>query len=108
MAKTTPEPETHQADKAEPTGKERSPLSAFAHHQLNALEETGKAFAALLPKDFRDHAGSAIKETRNSWGALVDGVVDTVEGGLDKLRSKPKTGKDADEGGKDKVKVDVE
>lgn len=81
----------------------RKPLDAFVRHQVRALEETGKALVSLLPKEFRDHAGNAVDEARASWGALFDGVIDTVETGLDKLRSKPK-----EEPSKDKVKVDVE
>ncbi len=81
----------------------RKPLDAFAHHQVRALEETGKAFAALLPKDFRTHAGNALDEARASWEALFDGVLDTLECGMDKLRGKPGAGDD-----KEKVKVEVE
>lgn len=97
MAKTKVEPQT---EKKAP----RTPLGAFAQHQINALEETGKALASLLPKDFRTHAGNALKETRNSFGVLFDGVIDTVEDGLNRLRSKPKE----DEAAKDKVKVEVD
>ena len=78
------------------------PLKAFVKHQGKAIEETGKAFVALLPKGFRDHAGNALEESKQGFGVLVDGVIDTVESGLDKLRTK-KT-----DPGKDKVRVDVE
>ena len=81
----------------------RKPLDAFAHHQMRALEETGKALVALLPKDFRTHAGSALDEARAGWDELFDGVLDSVECGVDKLRGKPKAGDD-----KEKVKVEVE
>ncbi|MCZ7541218.1 MAG: hypothetical protein M5U29_15165 [Anaerolineae bacterium] len=81
----------------------RKPLDAFAHHQVRALEETGKALASLLPQDFRAHAGKAFDETRASWEALFDGVLDSLECGVDKLRGKPKAGDD-----KEKVKVEVE
>lgn len=91
-----------QPDKGASTAP-RKPLDAFAHHQVRALEETGKALASLLPKSFREHAGNALDETRASWEALFDGVLDSLECGVDKLRGKPKAGDD-----KDKVKVEVE
>ena len=82
---------------------ERSPLDAFVHHQVRAVEETGRALASLLPKDFRTHVGNALEETKTSFGALFDGVVDSIGCGVDKLRRAPK-----EEPGKDKVKVDVD
>jgi hypothetical protein len=85
--------------------KERSTLDGFIHHQGKALEESGKALAGLLPKDFRDHASNALDEARTSWKILFDGVIDTVESGLDKLRSEPKAD---DRPGKEKVQVEVE
>lgn len=88
---------------AEETRNDRPPLKAFVKHQGRALEETGKALVSLLPKGFRDHAGNALDESKQGFGVLFDGVIDTVESGLDKLRTKPKG-----ESGKDKVKVDVE
>jgi hypothetical protein len=94
-AKSKPEQESERV--------ERTPLDAFFRHQGRAWEETGKAFASLLPDEFRTHFGSALEESRASFKALVDGVIDTVECGLDKLRNAPK-----DEPGKDKVKVEVE
>jgi hypothetical protein len=94
-AKSKPEQESGQG--------ERSTLDAFVHHQGRALEETGKAFASLLPGEFRTHVGSALEESRASFKVLFDGLIDTVECGLDKLRGTPK-----DEPGKDKVKVEVE
>jgi hypothetical protein len=94
-AKSKPEQASEQG--------ERSPLDAFVHHQGRALEETGKAIASLLPGEFRTHVGSALEESRASFKALFDGLIDTVECGLDKLRGAPK-----DEPGKDKVKVEVE
>jgi hypothetical protein len=94
-AKSKPEQESEQG--------ERSPLDAFVHHQGRALEETGKAFASLLPGEFRTHFGSALEESQASFNALFDGLIDTIECGLGKLRSTPK-----DEPGKDKVKIEVE
>jgi len=81
----------------------RKSLDAFVHHRRRALEETGKAFVSLLPEDFRTHAANALDETRASWEAVFDGVLDTLECGVDKLRSRPKAGDD-----KEKVRVEVE
>ena len=94
-AKTQPEPP--------PQEKQRSGLDGFVHHQGKAIEETGKAFVSLLPKDFRSHVGKAVDECRASWEVLADGVIDTVESGLNRLRSKPKEDEDTT-----KVKVEVE
>lgn len=96
MAKAKSEQATQETVK-------RTPLEAFIHHQGRALEETGKAFASLLPKDFRTHAGNALEESKASVEVVVDAVIDSVQCTLDKLRVTP-----ADEPGKDKVKVDVD
>jgi hypothetical protein len=79
-------------------------LDAFIHHQGRALEETGKAFASLLPKDFRTHVGNALEEGKAGLEVVADAMIDGVQCTLDKLH----TTKPADEPGKDKVKVDVD
>lgn len=84
--------------------QERTPLEAFLHHQGRALEETGRALASLLPREFRTHAGNALDESCASFKVLVDGVIDGVQDTLDWLRSTPA----GDEPGKEKVKVDVD
>jgi hypothetical protein len=86
-----------------PQEKNRTGLDGFFHHQGKAFEETGKAFASLLPKEFRTHVGNAVEECRASFVDLADGVIDTFESGLDHLRSKPKEEEDTT-----KVKVEVE
>jgi hypothetical protein len=80
-----------------------SPLKGFLRHQRNALEETGKAFAALFPKDFRSHTSRALEESKTSFEVLFEGVIDGMERGLDKLRCSKEDA--PDEG---KVKVEVE
>ena len=94
-------PKTKTPDAEAVPEKKRSPLEAFVYHQGKALEETGKAFVSLLPKDFRTHTANAIDESKASFEILANGVLDTVECGLEKLRGKP----GEDEG---KVKVEVE
>lgn len=80
----------------------RTPIGKFLHHQGRAIEESGKAVLALLPNGFRRHANNALEETSHAWGALANGVIDTVQDGLDKLRTAPKDTPD------EKVKVEVE
>lgn len=91
---------SQQAAKAE----ERPPLLAFVHHQANALEETGKAFASLLPKEFRSHANKAVEEGTAGFNALFDGLKNEVERGVERLK-KFGAFDEADEG---KVKVEVD
>lgn len=91
------------AEKDKKEQAERTPLGAFVHHQGRALEETGKAFIALLPKGFREHAETALDESKQGFEVLIDEVIDTVDSGLDRLRRKPK-----DKASKDKVKVKVD
>ena len=57
----------------------RSPLEAFARHQVAALEEVGKAIVSLLPKEFRKHTASAIDEGKAGFEALYDGVKEEIE-----------------------------
>ncbi len=97
MAKAKTQPETP------PQEKNRTGLDGFIHHQGKAIEETGKAFVSLLPKEFRTHVGNAVGECRASFEVLADGVIDTFGSGLDRLRSRPKEEEDTT-----KVKVEVE
>jgi hypothetical protein len=90
---------------AKKAAKKRSMLDEFVQHQDKALEESGKALAGLLPKDFRDHAANALDEATTGWKILFDGVIDRVESGLDKLRSEPKA---KDRPSKEKVQVEVD
>ncbi len=78
-----------------------APLDAFMEHQRRGINETGRAFASLLPKDFRTHAGNAVEEMQASWAVLLDGAIETLKGRLDKMKPTP----DDDTG---KVKVEVE
>jgi len=89
----------------EPESKS-SPLKAFVDHQVSALEEGGKALASLLPKDFREHTGNALKEGKKGWSVLFDGMIEGVQSGLDRLRCK-ECGDEGDTA-KSKVKVEVE
>jgi len=89
-----------------PAQEKKSPLAAFVKHQQTALEETGKAFASLLPREFREHAHRAMDENRASMEVLWDGLITGIESGLDKLRVQAKDAGPAQP--QSKVKVEVE
>ena len=56
-----------------------NPMERFFYHQRRALEETGKALEALLPPDFRNHAGEASKEFAQGFRVLVDVAIDELK-----------------------------
>lgn len=56
-----------------------NPMDRFFFHQKRALEETGKALEALLPPDFRNHAGEASKEFAQGFRILVDVAIDELK-----------------------------
>ena len=56
-----------------------TPMERFFFHQRRALEETGKALEALLPPDFRNHAGEASKEFAKGFRILVDAAIDELK-----------------------------
>jgi len=56
-----------------------TPMERFFFHQRRALEETGKALEALLPPDFRSHAGEASKEFARGFRILVDAAIDELK-----------------------------
>jgi len=87
------------------SAKRKSALDAFLKHQKAAVEETGKAFASLLPPEFREHAYKAMDENRASAEVLWDGLIEGIEFGLEKLRPRREGGAAPTQG---KVKVDVE
>jgi hypothetical protein len=70
----TPESEVQ----AEPT-----PFDEFVEHERKAVQEFGKAFAALLPEGLREHGETAVKEMvegyRRLFNATLDDVVQRVE-----------------------------
>lgn len=60
-------------------GDVENPMERFFYHQRRALEETGKALEALLPPDFRNHAGEASKEFAQGFRVLVDVAIDELK-----------------------------
>jgi hypothetical protein len=96
-------------------------MDKFFFHQRRALEETGKALEALLPPDFRSHAGEASKEFAKGFRVLVDAAIDELkkvsereEAAAAKPKAEEKKEKDDDEDenrpttGKTKVKVKLD
>jgi len=106
------ENENPQADETNP----RSPFEAFLFHQRRALEETGRALEALLPKDFRDHGAQATREFTKGLRVLMEAAVDEVKKAADKMREQqaaanPEAAEDGEtpsSTGSTKVKVQVE
>jgi hypothetical protein len=88
-------------------GDESSPLHDFIHHQRKACEETGKAFAALLPPEFRTHSHAAKEEFLTSFKVLVDGVSAAVDREMKKSQSANTGSTGPSTTGKSKVKVEV-
>jgi hypothetical protein len=63
---------------AEPT-----PFDDFVDHEKKAMQEFGKAFAALLPEGLREHGDTAVKEMvegyRRLFNATLDDLVKLIE-----------------------------
>lgn len=85
---------------------EKAPLKRFIHHQQSALEETGKAVASLLPREFRDHTNRAIEEGVAGWKALFQGVRVEVERSAERVKDFGRPEGPIE--GQSKIKVDVE
>ena len=94
-------------------------MDKFFFHQRRALEETGKALEALLPPDFRSHAGEASKEFGKGFRVLVDAAIDELKRVSEReeaAAAKPKTEEKKDDDdentppttGKTKVKVKLD
>jgi hypothetical protein len=96
-----------------------TPMDRFFFHQRRALEETGKALEALLPPDFRSHAGEASKEFAKGFSVLVDAAIDELKK-VSEREEEDEKASDEDEGdddngdeppsttGKTKVKVKLD
>lgn len=85
---------------------EKAPLKRFINHQQSALEETGKAVASLLPREFRDHTNRAIEEGVAGWKALFQGVRVEAERSAERVTNFGRSEGPIE--GQSKVKVDVE
>jgi hypothetical protein len=62
---------------------EPTPFDEFVEHEKKAVQEFGKAFAALLPEGLREHGETAVKEMvegyRRLFNATLDDVIERVE-----------------------------
>jgi len=76
--------------------QEERGFNAFLNHQMDMLNELGKAMLALFPEKFKTHTRNAGQAFVDSFKALV--VIPEDEG-------EDKEGSDSD--GNSKVKVDV-
>ena len=80
------------------------PFDAFIEHQRKAAEEALKAIESLIPPDFREHGGAALKQSLEGFQILFNAVVDTVTESLDREGDDDDT---APSNGKTKIKVEV-
>lgn len=76
--------------------QEERGFNAFLNHQMDMLNEMGKAVLALLPEDFKTH-------TRNAGQAFVDSFKALVVIPEDEGEDEEDSGPDSNS----KVKVDV-
>ncbi|HML24223.1 MAG TPA: hypothetical protein PKD09_21390 [Aggregatilinea sp.] len=86
--------------------EEKAPIKRFLKHQQSAIEETGKAVASLLPREFREHTNRAVEEGVAGWKALFKGVRVEVERSADRVANFGRAEGPIE--GQSKVKVDVE
>lgn len=73
-------------DKAVETIKEETVLDEFMAHQRRALEETGKALRALIPKAVEQHGKAAYREAVEGYRTLVNAIVDDVIEAIEKIK----------------------
>lgn len=73
--------DVNASDATEETSEEtiETTMERFFYHQRRALEETGKALEALLPPDFRSHAGEASREFAKGFRILIDDAIDELK-----------------------------
>ena len=100
MAENEKETKLEQPDVTQGEDPVENPMERFFYHQRRALEETGKALEALLPPDFRSHAGEASKEFAKGFSVLVDVAIDELK--------KVSEREDEDETVKSKVDIETE
>ncbi len=92
----------------------RDAFNSFLDHNRRAAEETGKAFDALIPDEFREHSAAARDELRKGLKVLVDATIDELEK-MTKIEPKEEKSEDSKDDeppssttGRTKVKVQVE
>ena len=62
-----------------PGAEKQNPFNEFLRHQQRAVEETSKAFDALLPPDFKTHSQEACREFTSGMKVLFDAALDGLQ-----------------------------
>lgn len=62
----------------------------FVEHEKKALQEFGKAFAALLPEGLREHGDTAVKEMVEGYRGLFNATLDDIVKRIEKVRLEDK------------------
>jgi len=75
---------------------EASPFDEFVEHEKKAVNEFGKAFAAILPEGLREHGTAGVEEMvegyRRLFNATLDDLIKRIEKTkLDKKQQRRKT-----------------
>jgi hypothetical protein len=62
---------------------EPTPFDEFVEHEKKAVQEFGKAFAAMLPEGLREHGKTGVEEMiegyRRLFNATLDDIIKRVE-----------------------------
>jgi hypothetical protein len=58
----------------------------FVEHEKKALQEFGKAFAALLPEGLREHGDTAVKEMVEGYRGLFNATLDDIIKRIEKVK----------------------
>jgi lantibiotic modifying enzyme len=65
----------------------------FLRHQRRALDETGEAFQAFLPKEVKKHTRVAYKEAVEGYRGLFNSMVDELIERIEKIKIRPEDNK---------------
>jgi hypothetical protein len=80
--KETPVVETPEKEiPAEPTA-----FDDFVEHEKKAVQEFGKAFAALLPEGVREHGQTGVQEMVEGYRRLFNATLDDIIGRIEKTK----------------------
>ncbi len=73
-AEVTPATEAVEAE----TAATQNVIENFIDHQRKAIEEAGKAIAALVPSGLREHGENAVKEMVEGYRTLLNSTLDEI------------------------------
>lgn len=68
---------------------EETPFDSFIEHQRKAITEAGKALAALLPEEFKDHGQAAFNEVIEGYRRLFNATIDEIIAAMEKAKLHP-------------------